>query len=445
VATRKTASDNVRTTHIVSVLEEAFTDLMVADPLAFRAKFRKMAADPGSFYRGTACLFYADVSAAKDRWADERTSRIWIQGDLHAENFGTYMDGDGVLVFDVNDFDEAYLGHFTWDVRRMAASIALLGWQKALPDDTITELIEIYARSYVDKIHDFVQTEDDNVFSLGLDGTDGPVHDVLLAAKLASRIDLLEDLTVIDNYDRRFRDAAGVRQLDKNELHAVMAAFDSYKKSIPKGKRSRRLNYSVKDVVGRSGFGIGSAGLPAYNFLIEGWTQALENDIVLSMKQGNVAAPSRVVDDERMNDYFEHHGHRTAVSQRSLQARSDPLLGHTELDGVGYVVNELSPYDADLDWNELVEPEQIRSVLGYLGQATAKAHCVSDEDSDDTLVEFQTEEAIAEVIGTGAKATAAFADDMCAFGLDYASRVRADYALFVEAFRAGGFSEVTPT
>ena len=49
------------------------------------------------------------------------------------------------------------------------------------------------------------------------------------------------------------------------------------------------------DVAGRSGFGIGSAGLPAYNLLIEGRTQALENDVVLSMKQGNVAAPSRVV------------------------------------------------------------------------------------------------------------------------------------------------------
>jgi uncharacterized protein (DUF2252 family) len=429
----------------VSVLEDAFTDLMTADPVAFRSKFRKMAADPGSFYRGSACLFYADVAAMKDKWADERTSRIWIQGDLHAENFGSYMDGDGILVFDVNDFDEAYLGHFTWDLRRMAASIALLGWQKAFPDDTITELIDIYARAYVDKIHDFVQTEQDNVFSLGLDDTDGPVRDVLLTAKLASRIDLLEDLTVIDDYDRRFRNGPGVRQLDKNELHAVMAAFDSYKESIPEAKRSRRLSYSVKDVVGRSGFGIGSAGLPAYNFLIEGWTEALENDIVLSMKQGNVAAPSRVVDDERMTDYFDHHGHRTAVSQRSLQARSDPLLGHTVLDGVGYVVNELSPYDADLEWSELVEPDQISSVLGYLGQATAKAHCVSDEDSDDTLVDFQTEEAIADVIGTGPKATAAFAEDMCAFGLEYASRVRADYALFVEAFRAGGFSEVTPT
>ncbi|MEJ7771432.1 MAG: DUF2252 domain-containing protein [Geodermatophilaceae bacterium] len=444
MTTRKTPRADGRQTHIVSVLEEAFTDLMIADPLAFRSKFRKMAADPGSFYRGTACLFYSDVAAQKDPWADERTSRIWIQGDLHAENFGTYMDGDGVLVFDVNDFDEAYLGHFTWDLRRMAASIALIGWQKALPDDIITELIEIYVRSYVEKIHDFVQTERDDVFSLGLESTDGPVHDVLLTAKLASRIDLLEDLTVIDDYDRRFRDAPGVRQLDKNELHAVMAAFDSYKASIPKGKRSRRLNYAVKDVVGRSGFGIGSAGLPAYNFLIEGWTQALENDIVLSMKQGNVAAPSRVVDDERMADYFDHHGHRTAVSQRSLQARSDPLLGHTSLDGVGFVVNELSPYNADLDWAELVEPDQIRSVLGYLGQATAKAHCVSDEDSDDTLVEFQTEEAIADVLG-GAKTTAAFVEDMCGFGLDHANQVRADYAVFVNAFRAGGFSEVTPT
>ncbi len=78
---------------------------MEADPDAFRTKFRKMAADPFAFFRGSACLFYADVFALEDRWADERTSRVWIQGDLHAENFGTYMDGAGVLIFDVNDFD----------------------------------------------------------------------------------------------------------------------------------------------------------------------------------------------------------------------------------------------------------------------------------------------------------------------------------------------------
>ena len=39
------------------------------------------------------------------------------------------------------------------------------------------------------------------------------------------------------------------------------------------------LTYEVKDIVGASGFGIGSAGLSAYNILVEGNTQALENDV----------------------------------------------------------------------------------------------------------------------------------------------------------------------
>src|SRR5918997_7188558 len=126
------ASNARRQELIVSTLIEAFSDLMKADPDGFRTKFRKMAADPFAFYRGSACVFYADVADREDRWADKRTSRVWIQGDLHAENFGTYLDGDGVFVFDVNDFDEAYVGHFIWDIKRMVASVALLAWMKAI-------------------------------------------------------------------------------------------------------------------------------------------------------------------------------------------------------------------------------------------------------------------------------------------------------------------------
>ncbi len=114
------------------MLVEAFADLIERDPRAFRGKFRKMAADPFAFYRGSAPLFYSDMAQLDDPWVDEATSRVWIQGDLHAENYGTYMDSAGVLVFDVNDFDEAYLGHYTWDLQRMAASLALLGFRKAL-------------------------------------------------------------------------------------------------------------------------------------------------------------------------------------------------------------------------------------------------------------------------------------------------------------------------
>ncbi len=427
---------------IVATLTDAFAELMAAAPTAFRTKFRKMAADPFAFYRGSACLFYADVVALDDPWADERTSRVWIQGDLHAENFGTYMDGNGVLIFDVNDFDEAYLGHFTWDLQRLVTSVALLGWRKALPDTDIDALVATCVRAYIDQVHWFVNESNDRAYSLRLDTTDGLIHQVLQLARLRSRVGLLESVTETEGFDRRFRDGPGVRRLDDDERGAVCAAFERYLGTIPESKRFRDIAYTIKDVVGRSGFGIGSAGLPAYNVLIEGLNQALDNDVVLSMKQGNVAAPSRVVTDERIASYFEHHGHRTAISQRALQAHADRLLGYTELDGVGYLVSELSPYVTDLDWSELTEPDQIAPVLDYLGRATAKVHCVSDSDSDHTLVPFQTEEAIAAVIGDR---EAEFVDWLTMFAREYAAVVRDDHRLFVDAFRNDEFSGVHST
>ncbi|WP_219419099.1 DUF2252 domain-containing protein [Pseudonocardia nigra] len=423
-----------RSARIVDTLVAAFSDLMAADPAAFRTKFRKMAADPFAFYRGSACLFYADVAERDDPWADERTSRVWIQGDLHAENFGTYMDGDGALIFDVNDFDEAYVGHFTWDVTRFAASMALLGWRKAISDADITMLVQRYTRAYLDQVREFVDRSDDRSFALRLDTTDGAVHQVLQLAKLRTRVGLLDKITETEGFDRILRAVPGLRRLDDEERGRVTEAFERYLGTIPESKRFRGVTYAVKDVAGRSGFGIGSAGLPAYTVLIEGFNQALDNDIVLSMKQGNVAAPSRVVTDAEIAGAFHHHGHRTAVSQRALQAHADPLLGWTDLDGVGFVVSQVSPYEADLDWSELTEPSEIAPVMDYLGRATAKVHCVADSDADHGLVPFQTEEAIRGVVGGQEDEFVGWVTD---FAHAYAAQVRADHALFVDAFRGG--------
>ena len=431
-----------RESFIVDCLEQSFSDLMKADPDAFRTKFRKMAADPFAFYRGSACVFYADVADRKDRWADERTGRVWIQGDLHAENFGTYMDGAGVLIFDVNDFDEAFVGHFTWDLQRFAASVALMCWQKALSDDVIRDLITTFVRSYLDQVRWFRETDDDSTFALNLKTARGAVLSALQDARLSTRDAMLDKMTRVDESDRRFRESHGVRRLDEADYAKVNAAFEAYQDTIPKSKRFREIAYDVKDVVGRTGFGIGSAGLPSYNVLIEGFNQALDNDIVLSMKQGNVAAPSRVVDDEEVREYFKHHGHRTAVSQRALQAHADPLLGHTEIDGIGYVVAELSPYEADLDWTELTEPDELTEVIEQLGRAVAKVHCVGDADSDQDLVKFQTEDAIVELI---ADRDDEFVEDMVSFGLEYAAQVRDDHRHFVEAFREGRIRGVSST
>ena len=428
---------------IIETFEVAFADLMRADPNGFRTKYRKMAADPFAFYRGSACLFYEDMSHLRDRWSDDRTSRVWIHGDLHAENFGTYMNSDGVLVFDVNDFDEAYLGHFSWDVRRFVASLALMGWQKALPDESIRSLAQSYVEAYVDQVRLYVEGKQDEEFALRMDNTDGHLRSVLFDARLSTRVGLLNASTTIDGNERRFIERTGVRRLGKAEEKRVRQAFDRYLESIPEDKRQQReLFYSVKDVVGRAGFGVGSAGLPAYNVLIEGFNQALENDVILSMKQANHPAVSRVVDVPEARDFFEHEGHRTVVSQRALQVHTDPMLGWTTIGDVGYVVDELSPYEADLAWVEITEPEEMRPVLSDLGRATAKVHCVSDSSSDESLVTFSTEHAIADVIGDAAEE---FVADMVDFGVTYADRVRKDHALFVDAFREGRIGGVAAT
>ena len=166
----------------MSSLDDAFAPLMKADPVAFRAKYRKMASDPHAFYRGSACLFYADVTADEDPFTDEHSGRIWIHGDLHVENFGTYLNSDGRLVFDVNDFDEAYLGRFTWDLQRFAASLALVGWQKALPEEDVRRLIGRYLRAYLSQVDDYRQSDDDD-FALHLDNTHGPIRAALVHAR----------------------------------------------------------------------------------------------------------------------------------------------------------------------------------------------------------------------------------------------------------------------
>ena len=248
------ASNAKRQELIVTTLSEAFEPLMKADPDGFRTKFRKMAADPFAFYRGSACVFYADMAAkpGKDQRADDRTSRVWIHGDLHAENFGTYMNSEGVLVFDVNDFDEAYLGHFSWDLRRFLASLALMGWQKALPEDDIRSLSRTYLDAYVDQVRHYVKVEEDEAFALRLDNTEGAVQQVLVTARMCTRVEMLDEMTEVVDHERRFVRGAGVRELSKTERGKVERAFKRYLKTLSDSKRQQQaVFYDIKDIVGQ--------------------------------------------------------------------------------------------------------------------------------------------------------------------------------------------------
>ncbi|OKI55986.1 DUF2252 domain-containing protein [Micromonospora sp. CB01531] len=432
-----TQSADQRSAFIVDVLTEEFGESIALDPAAFRRKFRKMAASPFAFYRGSASLFYADQRGdfASDRYLDHRTSRVWIHGDLHAENFGTYMNASGQLVFNVNDFDEAYVGPFSWDLKRFAASVALLGYAKALSDRGIGDLVTGFARSYLTELRAIAAGGDDAIGSITLENADGVLRRVLQQARLNTRVDLLAEQTTIDNYDRRFSLGDGVFEVDAATREKVCAAFHDYLDTLPAATaRLRPVAANIKDVVLRKGVGIGSAGLPSYNLLLEGHTQALENDVVIYLKQAQVPAVARHIDDERVRSYFRHQGHRTAESQRALQAYADPWVGFTELDGVGQLVAEVSPYAADLDWADVNEPEELAGVLTDLGRAVARMHSVADDESSHDLVDYSTEEAIVAAVDAGA---AGFVQYLVDFAHAYGIRAREDHQLFVDLFRNG--------
>ncbi|SDL88427.1 Uncharacterized conserved protein, DUF2252 family [Nonomuraea jiangxiensis] len=423
-----------RSSFLLDVLMTEFGESIKRDPAAFRRKFRKMAASPFAFYRGSASLFYADMTGtfADESYLDQQTSRVWIHGDLHAENFGTYMNASGALVFNVNDFDEAYVGPYVWDLKRFAASVALIGYAKALSDDSISVLVTDFAGAYLVEMAAISHGGDHAIGSLTLETTSGVLHRVLQTARLSTRVAMLDVETVISDYDRRFALMEGREPVDAATRQAVLAAFEEYLATLP--VQGRPVEHVIKDVALRKGVGIGSAGLPSYNLLLEGHTQALENDVILYMKQAAVPAVARHITDEKVASYFLHQGHRTAESQRALQAYADPWLGYTTLNGVGQLVAEVSPYSADLDWDDVNEPDELRSIVQDLGRAVARMHSVADDESSHDLVDFSTEDAIVRVIGDD---RSGFIGMLVDFAHRYGLQAREDHQRFVDLFRNG--------
>ena len=97
-----------------------------------RAKHRKMLRSPFVFFRGTAQLFYADAAdnVLNIPKAFSQLPLVCVMGDCHASNFGFLTEegshGDTVI-FTPNDFDDACVGHASWDILRFLTSLLLAG------------------------------------------------------------------------------------------------------------------------------------------------------------------------------------------------------------------------------------------------------------------------------------------------------------------------------
>ena len=80
----------------------------------------RMLVSPFTFYRGAALPMAADLAGTPASGL-----RVQLCGDAHLSNFGAFASPERRLVFDVNDFDETLPGPFEWDVKRLAASLAV--------------------------------------------------------------------------------------------------------------------------------------------------------------------------------------------------------------------------------------------------------------------------------------------------------------------------------
>ncbi|CAF1601823.1 unnamed protein product, partial [Didymodactylos carnosus] len=296
-----------------------------------------------------------------------------VPGDLHAENFGSYLDCNGILNFDVNDFDEGYCGPFTWDIKRLLASLNLVAYTKGFSDEEIVTILTTCAEEYLKQVYEFCKKSKDQ-FALTLKNTSGKIKLLLNETRVKSHVAHLDTMTCIENYDRRFIRSKYTKDVDEELRAKIMDAFKMYLKSIPESKKQtdhhEPVSYNIKDIVARSSPGIGSAGKVSYSILVEGRSETLENDIVLYMKPAQRSAVSYVVRNPDLEKLFEHDGLRTVLCSYAMQASTPKWLGYTTLGKVPCLVDEVTAHSTDLDWDDINDIKDVIEVVRYMGKAT---------------------------------------------------------------------------
>ena len=120
---RKVPKPEVNFREATSVYEEWLSKQLTIVPEDLALKHKAMREELFSFLRAT---FY--------RWAQlwpevcpecADAPQLLAVGDLHVENFGTWRDSEGRLVWGINDFDETCRMPWTIDLVRLAASAHL--------------------------------------------------------------------------------------------------------------------------------------------------------------------------------------------------------------------------------------------------------------------------------------------------------------------------------
>ena len=140
---------------------------------------------------------------------------------------------------------QGYLGPFTWDVKRLVASINIIGFSKAYCDEKIGSVVRALVRAYLAQINEFCQAPDSPFTVITSENTTGPVNKLLKEARLGSREANLNTITAVENYERKFIRSSTMKDVDDQLRHEILLAFQEYLRTIPESKKQDRSAYQV--------------------------------------------------------------------------------------------------------------------------------------------------------------------------------------------------------
>jgi hypothetical protein len=379
-------------------------------------RYGRMYASPLAFLRGAASVMAADLAPTPATGL-----RVQACGDAHLLNFGGFDTPERRLVFDITDFDETLTAPWEWDVKRLAASVAVAGRYLKLPDGGCaaaagsavaayrqmmgrlarTTALDIwYARLDLEKVADAVRDPAGHPVLAGA-GRAGGDHP---AARIFPRT--AEDgkgrPRIVDEPPRIYHSHTGVEA----EAEAFLQRFrDSL---APERQvlfdRFHRVDVAMKVV------GVGSVGTRCAVALL------LDEDgdpLFLQIKEArrSVLAPFAG------ESPYANQGERVVQGQRLMQSASDVFLGWSrDRKGRDYYCRQLR------DGKVSVSVEGMSTYAGFCGRALARAHARSGDAAR-----------VAGYLGDNDRFDLALG----AFALAYADQTERDHAALVRAVSAG--------
>jgi uncharacterized protein (DUF2252 family) len=375
-------------------------------------KYKFMRENLFRFYRGTCHLFYEDLAKA-GLFTDSPPG--WICGDLHLENFGSFRSSNGLVYFDLNDFDEAVLAPVVWEVARFVTSI-YVGFESLGIDGRKAEkMAALYLKTYAETLRcgkpDYIEPT----------SADGIVRDFLKAASRKKQKDILTKRTFFSKRDRKILLDNPKHLQIKNDLKQhLLQHLDAWLKN----DENSPYNYKAIDVIFRVA-GTGSVGLNRFTFLLKTLNKTGAKYFLLDMKEAARSSLTALLHVQQPS--WTSEAERIVTIQKKMQNRVPALLSTSTFRGKDYIMQEMQPTKDSIDFNLLKQRyREMYRVIYSMAVLTASSQLRSSGQqgscTTDELIEFAH--------------NATWQRQIMAYALDYSGKVKNYYNEFLHSFKS---------